>query len=349
MNAACNYQPPESTTKLRQSELQSIDNTPATSPGLPVPGQQPLAILDLELYHYFVFKYKSTGTLLRGETFQNLLDVAHESHYVLHNCLAISALQLFQQNTDSFELFERACYLQGEAIRQFQPVLIEMTQKDCIAALIFSNSTATFGLAEHMLNPHQDPTDPIDKILECFQLSRGVSLIASSYWPYLMTTWIAVTIPDNKSAKEEIRASLEHSYPTYQTVRALALGQEDPERRTVCLELIALVFEYIARVDRDANRTPTLAYLVDAYTVNLPAVFRDMLAERKPVALVILAYYAALIAQVPPSWHLRGWPQLLVRRIEAILGPEWNEFLHWPREKVFAAEQSPDGMTNDQA
>ena len=79
---------------------------------------------------------------------------------------------------------------------------------------------------------------------------------------------------------------------------------------------------------------PTSAYLIDQWVVQLPAVFKDMMVERRPIALIILAYWAVLTSINPRPWHLRGLAEVLIARIENILGEEWTEFIRWPKERV---------------
>ncbi|KAG9558555.1 hypothetical protein KCU77_g2729, partial [Aureobasidium melanogenum] len=79
---------------------------------------------------------------------------------------------------------------------------------------------------------------------------------------------------------------------------------------------------------------PTSAHLIDQWAVKLPPVFKDMLVERKPIALIILAYWAVLTSINPRPWHLKGLAEVLIARIQDILGEEWAEFLRWPRERV---------------
>lgn len=307
--------------------------------------QQPLCMLDLELYHHFMFKFSSTiraDKTHRDEVGRKIVNISRRHSYFLHNCLALSALHLFQHHHARSELWERACYLQGIAIEEVQPVLINMTQDDSIAALIFASNTAAFSRAEYMHNPHHfsDAVDPIDKIIESFQLSRGIDMVVNRYWTYLKHTWIRNNMFDLVDEQEEqMRSTLRDKFPTFQSVTSLALGQEDPERRKVTLELIDKTFRYIGHLMTDSDNHPTLTYVIDAWSVTLPAEYRDMLKERRPVALVILAYYAVLISLASDVWHLNGWPALLIDRITAVLGTEWSGFLRWPQEMIFGGDR----------
>ncbi|KAG9593900.1 hypothetical protein KCU77_g1741, partial [Aureobasidium melanogenum] len=248
--------------------------------------------------------------------------------------MALSALHLYSKDRSRSELFDRACYLQGVAIQHVQPVIANLRQEDALAALLFSSHTSAFGLAEYMLNPHHDDTDPIDKIVECFQLSRGIKLVVSPHWPYLTQTWLNKLFVSEKGNENRIRANLASEFPTYAMVRSLAFGQDDADRRKCCLETIEDIFTFIGALTHHAEDYPTSAYLIDQWAVKLPPEFKDMLVERKPIALIILAYWAVLISMNPRPWHLRGLAEVLIARIEDILGEEWAEFLRWPRESI---------------
>jgi hypothetical protein len=315
-------------------------STPVSTPPIIQPSTQPLCLLDLELYHHFVYRYSASlvpDAKLRSEVFERVLEVSLSYDFLIHNFMALSALHLYSKDASRPELFDRACYLQGIAIQHVQPVIANLRQEDSIAALMFSSHTSAFGLAEYMLNPHHDDTDPIDKIVECFQLSRGIKVVVSPHWPYLSQTWLKALFrvnEENKSNEDRIRTTLASEYSTYSMVRSLAFGQEDADRRKCCIETIEDIFTSIGALSQYPEDYPTSAYLIDQWIVKLPAVFKDMLVERRPIALIILAYWAVLTSINPRPWHLRGLAEVLIARIETILGDEWAEFLRWPKEQV---------------
>jgi hypothetical protein len=315
-------------------------STPVSTPPIIQPSTQPLSILDLELYHHFVYYYSASlvqDAELRTQVFQKILEHSLPYDFLIHSFMALSALHLYAKDTSRSELFDRACYLQGIAIQHVQPVIADLRQEDSLAALLFSSNTSAFGLAEYMLNPHHDDTDPIDKIVECFQLSRGIKIVVSPYWPYLTQTWLKTLFQvkaDNGSREERVRTSLASEYPTYSMVRSLAFGQEDAERRKCCIETIEDIFTFIGALSQHPEDYPTSAYLIDQWVVKLPPVFKDMLVERRPIALIILAYWAVLTSINPRPWHLKGLAEVLIARIETILGDEWAEFIRWPKDRV---------------
>lgn len=337
LDIACSFaQPSASPRPILATDL----STPISTPPIIQPSTQPLSILDFELYHHFVYHYSASlvpDPKVRSEVFEKVLETSLCYDFLIHNFMALSALHLYSRDASRSELFDRACYLQGIAIQHVQPVIANLRQEDSLAALMFSSHTSVFGLAEYMLNPHHDDTDPIDKIVECFQLSRGIKLVVSPHWPYLCQTWLRKLFrveTGDDSHENRIRAALASDYSTYSMVRSLAFGQEDAERRKCCLETTEDIFTFIGASTHHPGDYPTSAHLIDQWVVKLPAVFKDMLVERRPIALIILAYWAVLTSMNPRPWHLRGLAEVLIARIETILGDEWAEFIRWPKERV---------------
>ncbi|CAD0109292.1 unnamed protein product [Aureobasidium uvarum] len=332
----------------RQSLVSHL-STPLGTPPIIQPSTQPLCLLDLELYHHFIYHYSASlvpDPQLRADVFEKVLEQALFYEFLMHNFMAISALHLYSQDRTRSELFDRACYLQGVAIQKVQPVIANLRQEDALAAMMFSSHTSAFGLAEYMLNPHHDDTDPIDKIVECFQLSRGVKLVVSPYWPYLTQTWLNKLFMKESSKQDRIRTTLASEFPTYSMVRSLAFGQDDANRRRCCLETTEDIFTFIGTSSQHLDDYPTSAHLIDQWAVGLPTVFKDMLIERRPIALIILAYWAVLTSMNPRPWHLRGLAEVIIARIDIILGDEWTEFLRWPKERVMEnAQRMPERST----
>ncbi|OJZ86919.1 hypothetical protein ASPFODRAFT_162544 [Aspergillus luchuensis CBS 106.47] len=62
----------------------------------------------------------------------------------------------------------------------------------------------------------------------------------------------------------------------------------------------------------------------------VPGEFLGLVSERRPRALVILAYLFALVKGAEGVWWLRGIPEMEVRGIESILPEVWRGIIEWP-------------------
>jgi hypothetical protein len=69
--------------------------------------------------------------------------------------------------------------------------------------------------------------------------------------------------------------------------------------------------------------------------------FVACLQQRRPLSLLILAYYALLLTTMKRDWFMRTWPRHLLTRIQKLLGEGYEEWLRWPLEQ---AGLCTDGM-----
>jgi hypothetical protein len=61
-----------------------------------------------------------------------------------------------------------------------------------------------------------------------------------------------------------------------------------------------------------------------------------LVVAQNPVAVIILAHFAVLMARARYAWWMKGWPQRIldnaVRTLEPT--PELMEWLDWPRAHI---------------
>lgn len=65
--------------------------------------------------------------------------------------------------------------------------------------------------------------------------------------------------------------------------------------------------------------------------------FSELLNERHPVSLLIYIHWCAIMHRAPNRWFLNGWARRAATAAALHLGPQWDEFLEWPRT-VLATE-----------
>jgi hypothetical protein len=64
----------------------------------------------------------------------------------------------------------------------------------------------------------------------------------------------------------------------------------------------------------------------------------NLLRERRPIALLIYAYWCTIMHQGPSRWFTQGWARRAAYASMSNLGADWDAWLEWPR---FALEQGP--------
>lgn len=65
-----------------------------------------------------------------------------------------------------------------------------------------------------------------------------------------------------------------------------------------------------------------------------PEQFFQLQRQRQPPALIILAYYRALLQQLNKYWWAQGCGESIVSAVDEVLGPFWAPWTLWPKEVV---------------
>jgi hypothetical protein len=78
----------------------------------------------------------------------------------------------------------------------------------------------------------------------------------------------------------------------------------------------------------------TLWNMVHAWPAQVSQGYLDLLKDRDPPALILLAHYCILLEPLESHWYMRGFRKRLLSRIYYQLDPEWQKWLQWPVEKI---------------
>ncbi|KAH7205162.1 uncharacterized protein BKA55DRAFT_600381 [Fusarium redolens] len=65
-----------------------------------------------------------------------------------------------------------------------------------------------------------------------------------------------------------------------------------------------------------------------------PEEYFSLLHQRQPPALILYAFYGALLHSLNESWFMEGWGYNIVEAIDDLLGSYWRNWVAWPLEVV---------------
>lgn len=270
---------------------------------------------------------------------RKIMRLAMATPFLMHQMLALSAFRLFADDTNRKELMIRASCHQNEALILVKPYLGSATEEHSLALLFFSSLAAVSSLAEPALSiddTQAEDFDPIEITRHAFQLSRGIMTVVAPFWFYIRQTWAWPAIQSEIEAGNDVTPQPKGT-PAYVYLRSLAFGLENAEARQACLDAGTQILESISLMQqrKDASMSRRI---VTSWPAVTDAVFHSLLAERRPVALVILAHYAAALHLGTGLWWIGRWPIVLFSHIEKVLGAEWTDFLEWPKSIIFGQE-----------
>lgn len=301
-----------------------------------------LAIVDLELIHHYATNTVPSFEL--GETRLSIwscgfVQLGFSRPYLLYATLALASLHLYLHDPTRSELAAWSSAYHTAALRLIQPVIANMDQDDSIPIFAATGLIALYALAE-VSNIPARVSDPIDDILSCFQSGRGIRIVMSPYFDYLVTTWMAPCIVWTDCDEDAVLQTVQSKYSHLLPLRDLASRTSSESTRRAYLHAIDNLLKCMAVLSTTSYDHPSLRFIHNWF-VDLDVEILDMLKLRDPLTLVIMAHYTVMMGMRPYAWWLCKWPPLLMARIDSLLGSEWDDLLRWPRQMVFGGHDTP--------
>jgi len=307
------------------------------------------------LHHYTADTYSTLDTAVAQRPLwqKTVVELGFRHPFLLHGILAIAALHLAVTTIDPGvgrqHLVRSSSAHINVALGQFRKLLDDtyennVNRDNCTALFVFSCIVVVYNFAvaqtEEQPTPDDDP-DPLAALLNCIRLVRGVNSVLQPHWLTLMTSEVAPLLLNGcrrgVSGKEPEIMRLRDLIIT--SVTSTSRGDDtadDDGSQACCLEAV----EQLNSVFLETKDCPSgtgaesrskLALLF-TWPVTLSERFVELVSERHPVTLVILAHFAVLLRHVGDCWWLAGWCERIIDAVEAAVGWEYQEWLLWPKQ-----------------
>jgi hypothetical protein len=299
-----------------------------------------LTILDLELLHHFTCSTYQTLPLGSGQKEMWQVDVvklgfSHE--FLIRIILAVAALHLGVLRPPYRATYAiRASHHQGIALQSVREVLAHgVDHSNCHAIFAFSCIMVMVAFATPRIED-MDFEYAEKGILEGVQLARGCNSIVQPQWQHLSTGPLAPLLREGMHNE----TTPLHEVPGSDEITGLLRLCSTPnvlENREAANAYYIAIHELLksySQLSLLKARGLDMVTATFVWPVAVPQRYLGLLGERKPEALVILAYYAILLSFIEEKWFMKGWAIYLVSTIEKSIGEEWKEWLAFPKEKI---------------
>lgn len=255
----------------------------------------------------------------------------------MHGLLAVSALHYAHTHPDQRREYAMlSSAYQDLALQHFSPCLHTINEENCEAFFLLASFIVVLALAT-ISNPQcVDRVITAKDVANMFSLMPGMQTILN-FKP--MERWrregsLGVLL---QQFEEPPRMS-SGTFPRRMEKLSI-LAREIPPRFTVINERSAclIAIESLASTYSIITKNGSLlsARWVWAWANTLPQLFIDMIGNSYPLALVILAHYAALTRPFEhQSWVSQGWSKSVLRVVEHDLDTSWREWIQWPKKCV---------------
>ncbi|KAI8966099.1 RTA1-domain-containing protein [Daldinia sp. FL1419] len=313
-------------------------STPSQSSSPISPNCEPSIIQDVNMMHMELFNHCINSNFDLPPLSQDpekiaspgmIVDAALSSPFLMHEMLAFGALHLAHLKPEKAHFYKHhAVGLQTHALSIFNREMTGVTSENCLEVLVF-----TWFMTLHTLCDTTDSTDPhtfLDQFVHYLQMQRGVRAVTAEAWHLMLQSKMGFVL-------REASRIVEEAGPGSHTTELESCIQNspalDPNEKTVCKDALDRIQCILSKAD-DAKKngtsleTPPLSII--SWPIIIEADFIRLVSERRPEALLVLAYYAIPLHLCRDVWIIRNAGQLLVDSIRLHLDPKWHRWLDWP-------------------
>ncbi|KAI0425095.1 hypothetical protein F5Y09DRAFT_322631 [Xylaria sp. FL1042] len=316
----------------------------ASSPG-PVLREVPEQIFDLN--HLVLFHHVQSG-LMRPpnwhfiadkENAQKLLHMvvrsALSTPYLMDAVLGFAALHLGTLAPD-FTTQRRyrlqAIQLQTRALALYNTACPEITDQNCTTLLLYSSFIGMHMLHETVTS-QMNPRELLDKFILFLGLHHGVKVITSCAWHIIRSSELS-SILDLIEGTDGLETPSERICDELHCFLAATKDRLGSSSFQACHDAVRFLQWIFHR--RRVLPVPISQHIVLAWPVHIPIAYLQMLRERQPEALVIMAYWAVLLHYERDCWVFGHGGRFLIEAISDYLGAYWDKWLALPREIINA-------------
>ncbi|RAK79657.1 Zn(II)2Cys6 transcription factor domain-containing protein [Aspergillus fijiensis CBS 313.89] len=343
MLTASSSTPPETGTASTATTLPETTTTIPTQPPLPCEAEPSLNPQDLELMvQWCTHTY---ATLSRNHAVEWIWKSviprrAVHDPALMHGILALSALHLAFLHThprrkDYLDIAQWHHHKSISGVRNIEA----LSEANASAAYALSNIIIIFTFALPLLSGNSgggegQPSTPYDELLQIFHMSRASLkiLVAVSEWVQASDLAILATAAPVGQSSTDTRAS---TLPAFldAALRELALlnGRLGEDNSHHPSEVYGPVIRQL-RVAFESTPSETKDGIITAlfwWIFGLSSEFLDLLGEREPFAMVILAMFCTLMHRLRGQWWMDNWAEKVARDIRGSLGPSLASFVPW--------------------
>jgi hypothetical protein len=294
-------------------------------------------VTDLRLMHHFTsvlgFELANADTPeARALWTQHAVKLGFKHEFLLRGILAVSAFHLAHLYPDRKVEYEIiGTRHQSLGLTVFQETLAHVDETNCHALFAFSCLLIVIAFASSTKERSGDFTHDV---LQWFYLLRGTDTVLNMHHDTIRCSFLKPLL-DEMAHVENTAA---HRFPDTDQITKLFRVCSTPDHDKETAQAIDLAIHSLLSTFIQASLLKTrgsgtvLATFV--WPINLAPRFLDLLSEKQPEAMVILAHYCVLIHwsenKHEGNWFIAGWAAYMLETISDSIPEVWQQQLEWP-------------------
>ncbi|KAH8660381.1 hypothetical protein BX600DRAFT_438591 [Xylariales sp. PMI_506] len=319
-----------------------VTSPPSAFPSLSYTGQPEgpcFTILHLELLHHLHAHPAEILGYDNGQA-QSMLDMnmshAFRAPYLIDQFLSFTAMRMSILQPDRQNLFRaEAANLQNRALAQFNAQQRQVTEESFLPMFLFSGILNCCALYD-ALEVRSSFALFLDRLVEFLSLSRGIRAItAAGWWPSIeqhlkrcLGENYAPGIVNVADSPDSVgREGGSECDRLLQQLRAADMSQESI---SACCRATEMIQDMLDSQQTFGNLPNETLNAVLGWPNLVPREFIDMLKQRRPEALVVLAHFAILLYRAKDQWVFGDSAQYLITSTAEYLGTHWVQWMAVP-------------------
>jgi hypothetical protein len=268
------------------------------------------------------------------------LDHASTAPYILDQLLALSASHCSTTKRDPQGLISReATELQTRALCFFNQADVSHVAVSGLSSLVYISLLGIQLLHDTLTRSQQPIGGFVADFVSYMRIFRGVRKAVDSHWSEHFSLSGLNPLLDIVQWMQSSDCSSEGSQTAPLATHFQALPEALTPSVQACLEAlqkIQWVLNMKGTVPEDSNLR---VHATISWSVMVCEEYVESLHQRRPEALAVLAFFAAMTHQRPAFWGFQAAGPLLVRSIVEHIGPFWADSLIWP-QSVISSDRS---------
>jgi hypothetical protein len=287
------------------------------------------------LHHYTTVTAKTLSAEASNANIYSsfLVNIAFDYPFLLLALFALAALHLSRlQPERKAELLLEAEQNHGHALARFRAEICAITEENYKAVFFFSSILFPYSCAMPV-DAGLDTEHTFESILSNILLTRRVGPMVREFYEAManselrrlrpqdtLVDWDTVEPPATNELVS-LRTFIEVTHPLYPTDIA--------EAYTQAIRTLETVFDAAGQ-----SPDPPSDALLKLWIHFVTPRYVELLSEKQPAALIILAHYAVLLGRGSHYWFLEGVGSQVIDVVEALVPAEWSPWLDWPKAQV---------------
>lgn len=284
----------------------------------------------IELFYHFAIDTCQTIAISSSHIDiyrRSVTERAFKQHCLLAEIVAFSACHMSLKRPDNAIFYrEIASSQQICALAEFNEVLKSVDETNCLDVLLFSHLIALHAFWDIFTTIDDDLSVFLDRLLGCIRMLRGINVVIRTWWNTLVRTELGAIILNADQQQNTPKPSSQECDHLQTMIDEADISAASMGVYRESLDSLQTYFDSENAFAKSATST----HQIFAWLVVASEGYTDLLDQRRPEALVILAYFAVLLHRRNQSWVIGDAGRRLLRHIRSYLGKRWDSWLEYP-------------------